>query len=351
MTSLANILRARIASHGPMNVADYMAECLMHPKFGYYTTQSAIGALGDFITAPEISQMFGEMIALSVGQAWQAQGSPEEAILVELGPGKGTLMQDFRRASKAFLGFDKLPIHFVEISPRMRNLQTTAIENITHHSDLSSLPNVPIFLIANEFFDALPIRQFYRTETAWEERLIGENQNGLYFGRAAPQQFDFLKRRLADTKADDIVEYCPALSSIIEQVSFRIFTHGGAALIFDYGNWRSNGDTFQAISSHQVANPLASPGKSDITAHVDFEAIFDATLPACASRLTPQGVFLERLGIAHRARSLAQKLSGNSLDNHIKAHRRLTHPDEMGNLFKVMGIAPNSDLLPFGVDY
>ena len=291
MTPLGNILRARIATNGPMNVADYMTECLMHPKYGYYTTQNVFGAAGDFITAPEISQMFGEMIALSLGTSWQAQGSPKDAILVELGPGKGTLMKDLRRASSAIPGFDRLPIHFVEISSKMRKLQNNAIKSVTHHSDLLSLPNAPIYLIANEFFDALPIRQFHRAATAWEERLIGEGPDKLTFGRAAPQLFDFLNQRLKDTKVDDIVEYCPALPSIIEQISIRTSTNGGAALIFDYGDWRSSGDTFQAITNHKMVNPLTYPGTSDITAHVDFESIFEAAKPASPSRLTPQGVF------------------------------------------------------------
>ena len=351
MTPLGNILRARIATNGPMNVADYMTECLTHPKYGYYTTQNVFGAAGDFITAPEISQMFGEMIALSLGTSWQAQGSPKDAILVELGPGKGTLMKDLRRASSAIPGFDRLPIHFVEISSKMRKLQNNAIKSVTHHSDLLSLPNAPIYLIANEFFDTLPIRQFHRAATAWEERLIGEGPDKLTFGRAAPQLFDFLNQRLKDTKVDDIVEYCPALPSIIEQISIRTSTNGGAALIFDYGDWRSSGDTFQAITNHKMVNPLTYPGTSDITAHVDFESIFEAAKPASPSRLTPQGVFLERLGITQRAKSLAEKLTGGNLESHITAHRRLTHPDEMGNLFKVMGIAPTPNLLPPGVDH
>ena len=213
------------------------------------------------------------------------------------------------------------------------------------------MPNAPIYLIANEFFDALPIRQFHRAATAWEERLIGEGPDKLTFGRGAPQLFDFLNQRLKDTKVDDIVEYCPALPSIIEQISIRTSTNGGAALIFDYGDWRSSGDTFQAITNHKMVNPLTYPGTSDITAHVDFESIFEAAKPASPSRLTPQGVFLERLGITQRAKSLAEKLTGGNLESHITAHRRLTHPDEMGNLFKVMGIAPTPNLLPPGVDH
>jgi SAM-dependent MidA family methyltransferase len=172
----------------------------------------------------------------------------------------------------------------------------------------------------------------------------------LKFGRAAPQLFDFLTRRLQDTKAGDIVEYCPALPPIMAGISERITAYGGAAIIIDYGDWRSKGDTLQAIGDHKMVSPLTAPGMTDITAHVDFEAIFNSAAPAAVSRLTTQGIFLERLGITQRAQALAQKLTGDALNTHIKAHRRLTHPDEMGNLFKVLGVAANAAVFPPGLE-
>ena len=350
MSPLTRILRSRIMTQGPINIADYMAECLMHPKHGYYTTQKVFGQNGDFITAPEISQMFGEMIGLSLGSAWQVQGCPKNAILVELGPGKGTLLQDLRRISTAIPGFEKLPVHLVESSPQLRKVQSEAIQNVIHHNEIFTLPQAPIFLIANEFFDALPMRQFRRSDSAWEEILIGERECGLSFGCAAPQQYKFLTHRLADTKKGDIVEYCPALPPIMATISNRINTYGGAALIIDYGDWRSQGDTLQAIGDHAMVAPLAAPGKTDITAHVDFEAIVNAAAPAAVSLLTTQGVFLERLGITQRAQILAQQLKGLALNNHIAAHRRLTHPEEMGSLFKVMGLASTTAVLPAGLE-
>ena len=349
MNILTEILRTRIIADGPINIADYMAECLMHPQHGYYTNQKVFGQDGDFITAPEISQMFGEMIGVSLGSAWQIQGCPKDAILVELGPGKGTLLRDLRHISPAIPGFEKLPIHLVESSPQLRQVQSEAIQGMIHHNEISTLPEAPIFLIANEFFDALPIRQFQRSDTAWEEILVGDRKCGLSFGRAAPQQYKFLGHRLADTKKGDIVEYCPALPPIMATISDRITKYGGAALIIDYGDWRSQGDTLQAIGDHAMVEPLAAPGKSDITAHVDFEAIFKAASPAATSRLTTQGVFLERLGITQRAQILAQQLTGLPLENHITAHRRLTHPEEMGSLFKVIGLASTSASLPEGL--
>ena len=346
---LTQILRNRIMANGPINIADYMVECLMHPLHGYYTTQEVFGQDGDFITAPEISQMFGEMIGVSLGSAWQCQGSPKDAILVELGPGKGTLLRDLRHISPAIPGFEELPVHLIESSSQLRKVQSEAIQSVTHHHEISTLPKAPIFLIANEFFDALPMRQFQRSETAWEEILIGNGDCGLSFGRAAPQQYKFLGHRLADTKKGDVVEYCPALPPIMAIISDRITKYGGAALIIDYGDWRSQGDTLQAIRDHAMVEPLAAPGKSDITAHVDFEAIFKAASPTATSCLTTQGVFLERLGITQRAQILAQQLIGLPLDNHIAAHRRLTHPEEMGSLFKVMGLAPTRAALPEGL--
>jgi|TARA_B110000240_G_scaffold26371_1_gene27253 NADH dehydrogenase [ubiquinone] 1 alpha subcomplex assembly factor 7 len=350
VTALCDILRERIAADGPITVADYMADCLMHPEHGYYTHQEVFGRQGDFVTAPEISQMFGEMIGLALGSAWKAQGSSKNAIVVELGPGKGTLMSDLCRIAPAISGFDQLPVHMLESAPKLRDIQAEAIPGVIHHRDISTLPQVPLFLIANEFFDALPIRQFCRTTAAWEEILIGARGGALNFGRAAPQLFDFLTHRLDDTQPGDIVECCPALTPIIVEISERISVHGGAALIVDYGDWRSQGDTLQAIGDHKMVNPLTAPGMTDLTAHTDFEAIFNSAAPAIASRLTTQGVFLERLGITQRAQALAQKLTGTALDTHIAAHRRLTHPDEMGNLFKVMGLAATTQELPPGLE-
>ena len=347
MTKLRDLLEARIAAQGPITLADYMAEALMHPTLGYYSTRDPLGAAGDFTTAPEISQMFGELIGLSLAQAWIDQGQPSPFTLAELGPGRGTLMADVVRATAKVPGFtDAAQIHLVETSAALRREQAKRV-TATCHNDITTLPDQPLFLIANEFFDALPIRQFHRDDGGWREVQIGA---GVTAGLSAPAPISLLDHRLEDTKSGDIVEYCPPLSGIVTGLSDRIARHGGAALIIDYGDWRSLGDTLQAMQDHAPADPFDDPGSADITAHVDFEAIAAAAAPALHTRLTPQGVFLERLGITQRAQSLATNLSGPALDQHIAAHRRLTHPSEMGSLFKVLGIYPNGSPPPAGLE-
>ncbi|WP_371168530.1 class I SAM-dependent methyltransferase [Aliiroseovarius sp. 2305UL8-7] len=341
MTALADILRRRISTIGPISIADYMAECLMYPDHGYYATRDPFGASGDFITAPEITQMFGEMLGLAVAQAWVDQGSPARFSLVELGPGRGTLMADMLRATAGVPGFQKaMDLHLIETSPVLRSAQTTALApySVTHHDTADTLPNSPLFVVANEFFDALPVRQFVRDGDGWRERQVGLTEGQLGLGLTAPLPVRDLSHRLNDTQDGDIVELCPGASAIIAQIATRIETYGGAALILDYGDWRSVGDTLQAVSAHKYVDILAAPGEADLTAHVDFEALVHAAPALTPHLLTPQGVFLERLGITGRAQTLAEKLSGEALEAHIAAHRRLTHPDEMGTLFKVLGL-------------
>ncbi len=348
MTVLADILKAQIAAEGPISLAAYMEACLLHPEHGYYITRDPLGALGDFITAPEISQMFGEMIGLSLAQAWLDQGQPRRFTLAELGPGRGTLMRDAMRATQSIPGFHAAAqVWLVEASPPLRAAQAQAVPKASFAGDLSELPDQPLFLIANEFFDALPIHQYRRVGQAWSERIVGLADGSLIFGAASPERLRALAPRLPDTKDSDIIELCPAAPALMGQIANRIAMHGGAALVVDYGDWRSLGDTFQAMKNHKPVDPLASPGQSDLTAHVDFAALSDACGSVLPSQMTPQGVFLERLGITARAQMLAKALSGPDLSAHISAHRRLTHPEEMGQLFKVIGIvAKGAPMLP-----
>lgn len=346
MSALAELIKARIAQSGPMSVADYMAECLLHPDHGYYATRDPLGAAGDFTTAPEISQMFGEVIGLALAQAWLDRGTPAPFTLAELGPGRGTLMADILRATARVPGFHAAAqIHLVEASPPLRAAQVTALgpHTPTHHDSVDTLPDTqPLFLIANEFFDALPVRQFVRDDTGWRERQVGVKEGKLVFGLGGPSPAPFLDHRREDTQHGDLVEHCPASAAILAAVSTRIQTGGGAALIIDYGEWRSQGDTLQALRAHETVAPLDSPGEADLTCHVDFEALITAS-DLTPSRVAPQGLFLERLGITARAQALAKQLSGDALDNHIAAHRRLTHPEEMGTLFKVLGLTRAGD--------
>jgi len=349
VTPLQALLARRINATGPMTLADYMADCLMHPTYGYYATRDPFGAGGDFVTAPEISQMFGELIGLCLAQCWRDQGAPAQITLAEIGPGRGTLMADVLRATKGVAGFHAaLSVHFIETSPSLRKRQAEAVPGATWHDDVSTLPEAPLYLVANEFFDALPIRQFSRDAEGWREHMVGVQGDTLVLGLSAPAPIALLDDRLADTKPGDIVEHCPALRGIVQTISTKIETHGGAALIIDYGDWHSQGDTLQAVQNHSPANPFANPGLADLTAHVDFEAIAKAA--HAFTRVTQQGVFLERLGFTARAQALAKGLTGDALEAHIGAHRRLTHPDEMGSLFKVIGLYPPQGAPPPGLD-
>lgn len=351
--SLKDDIIARIHSDGPMRIDDYMSTCLLHPTKGYYTTRSPFGAQGDFITAPEISQMFGELVGLSLAQCWLDQGSPTPFTLAELGPGRGTLLADILRATKGVPGFGAaMQVVLVEASPALRTVQrdTLAGYAVTHIDAASALPEQPLFLIANEFFDALPIRQFIRDGAQWRERQVGIEGNALCFGLGPALPQPGLRDRIKDTKDGDLIETATGIAATLAPIVDRINRLGGAGLIIDYGDWRTLGDTLQAVQNHQSVDVLAAPGQSDLTAHVDFETLCLAAAPCAHSRVTPQGVFLERLGIAERAQKLATALTGPARDTHIAAHRRLTHPSEMGNLFKVLGLYPAMAQPPPGLE-
>lgn len=356
MTPLARHLAARIGAEGPISLSDYMAECLLNPQHGYYATRDPFGADGDFTTAPEISQMFGELLGLCLAQSWLDQGSPAPFLLAEIGPGRGTLMADMLRAMRGVPGLlNAARVHLIEASPtlRERQRQTLSDHQITWHDRIDSLPDGPLFLVANEFFDALPIRQFRRDGAGWRERQVGLTGDGLLTPGYGPlSDIPPLADRLADTGEGDIVELCPALPPIAGEIARRIAHHGGVALIADYGGWHSLGNTFQALQAHAVTDPFAEPGLADLTAHVDFEALaktFRAT-GASATGMTPQGAFLERLGIAARTERLARSLSGAALETHLAAHRRLTDPAEMGQLFKLIACHPAGTPPPPGLD-
>jgi NADH dehydrogenase [ubiquinone] 1 alpha subcomplex assembly factor 7 len=351
--SLSDILTSQIISEGPMRLDSYMTTCLLHPEHGYYTTRTPFGAAGDFITAPEISQMFGELVGLSLAQAWLDQGAPKPFSLVELGPGRGTLMADALRACSSVAGFvDAADIILLEASPALRAIQGKALTGFAPQwiDTIEDLPKQSTFFIANEFFDALPIRQFVRDGANWRERQVGLQDGALAFGLGPAQPQPALMHRIEDTKDGDLIEDRAAAAPILSILCERIKAYGGAGLVFDYGDWRTLGDTLQAIQNHAPADPLAAPGHADLTAHVDFEALLHASASCTPSRITPQGVFLERLGITPRAQALAQTLSGEALETHVAAHRRLTHPQEMGNLFKVFGIVPEGKPMLPGLD-
>ena len=350
MTPLGAQLIRRIESTGPLTVADYMLECLLNPHHGYYTTRDPLGTGGDFVTAPEISQMFGELIGLFLAQCWIDRGRPAPFQLVELGPGRGTLMADLMRATAQVPGFhDAARLHLVEASPVLRKAQSATIPHpITHHDRLDDVPDGPLYLVANEFFDALPIRQFLRDGGAWRERLVGLSDGKLSFGLSDPIDPPAIADRKPDTKQGALVEHCPAAQALATIIGARIAASGGVALVVDYGDAVSLGDTFQAVRNHEKVSPLDQPGTADLTAHVDFGALAGAAHPAAATPLCPQGAFLERLGITPRAQTLARSLEDKALSDHIAAHRRLTHPKEMGTLFKAMALFDPTSPMPPG---
>lgn len=361
-TPLAGLLARRIAANGPITVADYMAEALGHPTHGYYRSRDPLGARGDFTTAPEISQMFGELIGLWAAVIWQQMGSPDPVRLVELGPGRGTLMADFLRAARMVPGFKQaIRLHLVETSRPLRDRQKQALAEsgvtIGWHDDLAAVPDGPMILVANEFFDALPIRQLQRLPGGWHERLVDLAENpdgdgtGFRFvvspGRSAGAALlDPVLRESAPVGA--IAEICPAGLAISGAIGARLKAEDGAALLIDYGTARSAaGDSFQAVKAHKYHDPLAEPGEADLTAHVDFQALARAATEAGAVAHGPveQGAFLTALGIEARAETLKQS-GARDVD---AALRRLIDAREMGSLFKLLALtSPTLDGSPLG---
>lgn len=333
MTELKDLIIQRIRATGPLSVAEYMETCLLHPRYGYYATRDPFGAAGDFVTSPEISQIFGELCGLALAQAWMDQGKPVPFSLAEAGPGRGTLMKDMCRALRAVPdAADAAQVTLIEKSQHLRTMQRDLLGQVTHLDDVTQLPDQPLFMVANEFFDALPIRQFQRVETGWAERVIGLGDDGLRFGLAPAVD---LPRQ---GHIGDVVEDCAPAVAIVAAIASRIVSSGGAAIIIDYGGWNGAGDTFQAVRKHQPEDPLAYPGLADLTAHVDFAPLAAAAIRSGAEVSMPryQGDWLNALGAEARALKLAAAGDGGAME----AHRRLTHRDEMGHLFKAMAIWP-----------
>ena len=354
MTALLDALRPILASEGPITVARYMGLCLGHPAHGYYMTRDPFGMEGDFTTAPEISQMFGELIGLWAGEIWRLMGAPDPVRLVELGPGRGTLMADVLRAARVVPRFlDAADIRLVETSPVLKARQEITLSStgapVAWHAHVSDVPAGPAIVLANEFFDALPVRQYVRTERGWCERLVGLAEDGtLAFGLAGEPD-----RRLPDTGPDGaVLEQPEAALDIAAGLAARLAAQGGAALVIDYGHGASAvGDTLQAVKRHGFADPLAEPGEADLTAHVDF-ARLAAAAGSCGAAVhgpVPQGDFLRALGIEARAGALRARASEAEAAAVDSALARLTDdaPRGMGGLFKAMAIShPRLTALP-----
>lgn len=349
-------LKALIKADGPLTVARYMREALLHPEHGYYTTREPFGVAGDFITAPEISQTFGELIGLWSAAVWQQIGSPSNVALIEFGPGRGTLMADALRAARTVPGFsDAIEVHLVEASPRLRALQRemqSGIE-VAWHDTAETLPHHPSLILGNEFFDALPIRQLIHRDGIWRERCIAWESESEALGwsdmPAPAELIRLLPSALAPVEGD-IFEICEDGRMVAEQIARHIVRCGGAGLFLDYGHGKSAlGDTFQALHKHQYTDVLGRPGTADLTAHVDFDALLDRAASGgciCFGTVT-QGQFLSALGIEARVEALVRKASPAQAATIRSGARRLIEPTEMGTLFKAVAIAaPGVDALP-----
>ena len=337
MNALAEQLARDIVATGPMPVAQWMARALGDPQHGYYVTRDPLGAGGDFTTAPEISQMFGELIGLWAADLWQRTGSPRVR-LVELGPGRGTLMADLWRATARVPGFHvATTLHLVETSPVLRAAQAARLPHAHWHEALAQVPDdAPLLLIANEFFDALPVRQLLRTAAGWRERMVAHDGTRFVTGAGTLPLDALVPAALAEAPVGAIWESSPAGAAIAAEIGARLAAHGGAALIIDYGyTGPATGDTLQAVRAHSYVDPFADPGDVDLTAHVDFTALASAAgVVACGP--VGQGDFLHALGIGARAEALKARSDTATRAQIDAATVRLTVT--MGGLFKALAL-------------
>ncbi|HYI41269.1 MAG TPA: SAM-dependent methyltransferase [Allosphingosinicella sp.] len=334
--SLADRLRRLIAAQGPIPVSDYMALANAH----YYATRDPLGAAGDFITAPEISQMFGELIGLVLADVWNRAGRPGGMRYVELGPGRGTLAADALRAMRA-AGLEP-EVHFVETSPVLRSAQAERVPGAAWHEHISALPDDgPILAVANEFFDALPIRQLVATDSGWRERLVGVDGDRFVPAAGPPIPASAIPDHIRAAPRGTIIETSPASLACARLLADRINMQGGVALIADYGHDRTSaGETLQAVRMHNYADPWTGPGEADLTAHVDFQALMEAAAGTGLRVHGPvaQGDWLARLGIQARAEALAAAAPNRGEELRTAANR-LVSPGQMGQLFRVMGLS------------
>ena len=353
-------IRRRITLAGPMPVWQFMQLCLAHPEHGYYVTRDPLGRSGDFVTSPEISQMFGELIGLWAAQVWQQMGAPENIRLVELGPGRGTMMADALRAARVAPEFRKaLVVHFVEISPAFQQRQKQILADVgvpvLWHRSFEEVPAGPLILLANEFLDAMPVHQAVKQINGWYERVVeidGAGQLAFSLGPEPLPLFEQLvPRQVRDAPIGAIYEWRPDAFPL--ELARRVMREGGAGLIIDYGHVASgDGETLQAIGRHTYADVLSTPGEVDLTAHVDFDALSRAleTMGVSVHGPLDQGTFLRRLGIEKRAATLKSAIATPEKAKEVEAAlARLTAADTtgMGRMFKVIAFsAPKLGVLP-----
>jgi NADH dehydrogenase [ubiquinone] 1 alpha subcomplex assembly factor 7 len=334
--SLGSIFERLIARFGPITLQHYMGES----NARYYAGKDPLGSGGDFITAPEISQMFGELIGLWLVDIWVRAGSPAPIRYVELGPGRGTLARDALRAMKR-QGLEP-EVHFVEGSAALRALQREAVPEAAWHDDLATLPtDTPLLIVANEFLDALPVRQLVRTPQGWRERMV-DFQDGKFLPVPGDKPMDAaVPEQLKDAPDQTLIETCPGAATVVDEIAGRLSSQGGAALLIDYGHAEpQTGSTLQALKDHRKVDPFTSPGEADLTCLVDFAAMAEIALAGGARHLgtVTQGGFLRALGIDMRAAQLSAVAPQQS-SAILAARDRLVDEGQMGTLFKVMGLA------------
>lgn len=358
MSELKRILQESIAHDGPMALDTFMAVCLGHSRHGYYMTRDPFGVKGDFVTAPEISQMFGELIGLWAAEVWMRLGAPDQVHLVELGPGRGTLMADALRAARVSNEFSSaLHVHLVETSPVLQQMQQETLAQspvpVTWHASLETIPEGPAIFIANEFFDCLPVRHYVKAAQGWCQRLVGLNAQGeLSFGLSADPE----PLLTMDAPDGAVLELSPASQLFMGQLAGRIAKGQAAALIIDYGHGETGyGETLQALRAHKSVSPLECPGEADLTAHVDFAALTRAAQTAGADVFGPvmQGELLMRLGIAQRADALKKRATDDQARAIDLALARLVtervgEAPGMGKLFKALALVPKGASVPPG---
>ncbi|HEU0216938.1 MAG TPA: SAM-dependent methyltransferase [Stellaceae bacterium] len=345
---LTDRLVRHIRAQGPMTVAAFMAMALHDPRAGYYVRRQPLGGAGDFTTAPEISQIFGELIGLWCADLWQRMGRPDPVIVAELGPGRGVLMADFLRAASGVAGFRRaMRLHLVEASGVLRAEQGRRLGDASPawHAEIGDVPEGPFLLIANEFLDALPIRQLVRGQKHWAERLVAVDAEGrLCFatGTESPALSLMVPPDRRDAAPGALVELCPAAATLATTVAERLSRQPGAALFIDYGYADGRtGSTLAAIGEHQAAGLLEAPGMADLSAHVDFAAFAAAARSGGAAVYGPvsQGDFLTALGGELRLAALLRHAAPGQLAALETGLRRLIDPAEMGTLFKALAMA------------
>ena len=333
---LGDIFRRLIRATGPISLTQFMGES----NARYYASRDPLGQGGDFVTAPEISQMFGELVGLWLADIWAGAGYPAQCCYVELGPGRGTLAQDALRAA-AKHGLDP-EVHLVEASRVLRGVQAQAMPQARFHDDLSTLPmDRPLLIVANEFLDALPVRQLVRTGNGWRQRMVGLEGESFVFVAGAQPMDAAVPSEWRNAAPGTILETCPAAAAILYELAGRLARQGGAALFIDYGHERTQtGSTLQAVRAHRKVDPFAAPGTADLTALVDFATLARIARSREARHIgtAEQGQWLRQLGIEARAQALAANAPDQAADVHA-AMMRLTVPEQMGRLFKVMGLA------------